>query len=237
MFHAWTGQTEVNPEQIEKLMMQWLLEMKKAGKAPSTLNRYASTCRSWLEWSNSPGDLRSYRAPKVPPCKPQPIPEGKAGLSKLFKATPRSDIRALIALQGLVGLRVHEAIKVNVHDFDKLEKTLTILGKGGKTRVVPVSSRAWQIMLPAMAKSLSNSTSLVPLQERHARRMITLTGERAGLSRPIKSQDLRKTFATIVLKQCGDIYVVCSLLGHERVTTTQIYVTVEFDKMRQAVEF
>lgn len=218
-------------------MMKWLLEMSQAGRAERTINRYASTCRGWLEWSNSPGDLRTYRAPKIPPVKPQPIPEGRLGLSKMFKATQRTDVRALIALQGLVGCRVHEAIKVRRTHFNTEDMTLTIKGKGGRTRIVPVSTRAWKIMLPANARSLAKNTVLVPLQERHARRMITLTGERAGLSRPISSQDLRKTFATIALKKCGDISVVQMLLGHESVVTTQAYVLVDFEKMRAAVEF
>jgi len=67
--------------------------------------------------------------------------------------------------------------------------------------------------------------------------MITLLGERAGLSRPIASHDLRATFGTAVFNKTGNLRTAQELLGHSSSATTEIYTGVDLKQMRDGVDF
>lgn len=148
--------------------------------------------------------------------------------------------KALIALCGLCGLRVQEAVNVVVKDIDPARLLLTVRGKGDAERIVPISSEAWPALLPALVAAVPNAPGLaaflVPITESAARRLITRRGTSAGISRKVSSHDLRATFATATYeKSGGDIRAVQELLGHSQVETTAIYIGVSLERMRKAV--
>jgi integrase/recombinase XerD len=145
--------------------------------------------------------------------------------------------RALIGLMGLCGARIGEALDARPEWFDVQEQLLTIRGKGDKTRIVPVSTDAWQAIAEAYVWATVNGPgTLVRLRDRHARTVVKQIGQRANLSREISSHDLRHTFATGLLNKGVNIRVVQELLGHASVETTQIYTGVELEALRSAVQ-
>lgn len=143
--------------------------------------------------------------------------------------------KALCSLTGLMGLRVSEALSVMLADFDHSAATLTVRGKGDKTRTVPVSPRAWENLVPRMVELMTlGEQRLVSLSDRGARIVITTLGQKAGLSRSISSHDMRATFATAAYDKSLDIRAVQELLGHGSSQTTEIYTGVRLDTMREA---
>ena len=156
---------------------------------------------------------------------------------RLIEIATNERYKALIAFCGLEGCRVAEALAVKPCDFDLDEMELTIRGKGDKTRIVPVSTAAWDVLqIPVTRAFVSGGCEVVGLKDRFARRVITDLGKRAGLRRPISSHDLRATFATEVYNRTLDIRLVQELLGHSSSQTTELYTGVQRAAMRKAVE-
>lgn len=178
-----------------------------------------------------------YSSPTVPKGIPHPLPEGIEGVYRLIEATPDENRKALIALCGLCGLRVAEALAVKPCDFDLNNMLLTVRGKGDKTRYIPISAKAWTVLQFPVTRAFCNGgLEVVGIKDRFARRVITSLGVKAGLRRSISSHDLRATFGTAVYDQTKDIRVVQELLGHASVTTTELYTGVTQAALRKAVE-
>jgi site-specific recombinase XerD len=155
----------------------------------------------------------------------------------MVAAARKPSHRALVALCGFIGCRVGEALSVRPSDIDLGSMVLKVDGKGDKIRFVPISTEAWGYMADAVtAAFLNGDERIINVQERVARQNITTLAKRAGLSRHVSSHDLRSTFSTAVYDKTGDIRLVQELLGHSSVETTQIYIGVKHQKMRDAVE-
>jgi site-specific recombinase XerD len=181
--------------------------------------------------------LTEYSAPTAARSIPHPIPEGIPGVYRLIEVASNERQKAMIALCGLQGLRIAEALATRPSDFDLNEMCLTVRGKGDKTRVIPVSSNSWNILaVPVTRAFVEGDREVVGLRDRFARRVVTRLGEKAGLRRAISSHDLRSTFATEVYNKTQDIRLVQELLGHASVTTTEVYTLVGLDNMRKAIE-
>jgi site-specific recombinase XerD len=179
-----------------------------------------------------------YSAPVPAKGVPHPLPEGIEGVYRLIDITHNVRQKALIALCGLCGCRVAEALAVKPSDFNLHDMTLTIRGKGDKTRIVPVSPRAWEILqIPVTRAFVDGDIPVIGLKDRFARRVISDLGVKAKLKRHISSHDLRATFATEVWDRTLDLRVVQELLGHASSNTTELYTAVRQDKMREAVNF
>lgn len=144
--------------------------------------------------------------------------------------------KALVALCGLCGTRVAEAVSVMPDDVDFETNTLAIHGKGDKLRHVPISEAAAVLLRPAVESAREAGTNVVRVRDRAARSMITRLGEKAGLPRRIASHDLRATFATEVYNKTKDLRLVQELMGHASITTTEIYTAVAIKEMREGVE-
>lgn len=215
--------------------------------APKTVQRKLGTFRSWGKWNGAPDTfLSKYKAPKPAPPQPHPIPEGIDGVKAMIARTRNSQHKALCALTGLLGLRVGEAITVRPCDFNVSEMTLTVRGKGDKTRVVPVSDYAWQCIRLQYSKRIVGDgrrsfdagyqLPLVSLTNRGARKAITRHAKNAGLSRHVASHDMRATFATAAYQKSKDLRAVQELLGHASSVQTQVYTGVSMSTMREAAD-
>jgi site-specific recombinase XerD len=138
---------------------------------------------------------------------------------------------------GLIGMRVSEALSARPSWFDFSGRVVLIRGKGDKERRVPVSDEAWDALFDAVSHAFieGNDRSVIRFRDRNARALITSIARRAGLRRHVASHDLRATFATEVYNKTRDQRVVQELLGHAQGSTTEVYIEVTMDKMRQAV--
>lgn len=222
--------------EFEKAAQGWLND-NRATWSPKTTVRRLGTVRSWAKASGAPASiLAGYKAPKPSPPQPHPIPEGIDGVVAMIRSSRNPRHRALCALTGLMGLRVGEAIGVRPEHFSVPDHTLTVRGKGDKTRVVPVSLAAWAFIVPAYGLASKNGGTLVPLTNRGARAAITRHARNAHLSRHVASHDMRATFATAAYGKTKNLRAVQELLGHADAKTTQVYTGVSMADMREAAD-
>ena len=204
--------------------------------AQKTTGRRLTSLRAFAKWADWGQVLEDYDAPTPARTQPHPLPEGMDGVRKLIVLAPNEAQKALIALCGMCGCRVGEALSITPESFDLERMTLTIRGKGDKTRVVPVATEAWAIMQTQVIRAFGNGTTVVNLRDRNARKVITGLGRKAHLRRAISSHDLRATFGTHVYDKTKDIRVVQELLGHATSAQTEVYLGITDETLRKAVE-
>lgn len=228
----------VTLETFDQKAVLWLNGNRKTW-APKTTGRRMTALRTFARRNRLQAEvLFEYKAPDPGRPVPHPIPEGIPGVVRMIGAAKNPRQRALIALCGLCGLRLSEALTITPSSFDVRARMVTVRGKGDKTRTVPVSTTAWDYISEAWmdAGAVSLSQPVVAYKDRFAREIVTACGRRAGLSRPVSSHDLRATFATAVYDKTLDIRTTQELLGHASSKTTEGYTEVKANAMRDAVE-
>lgn len=226
--------TLINPEDQVKIY----LNQHRTEWAPRTLKRKASCIKAFAKFTGEVRFLADYRLPNPGRAIPHPIPEGVEGVLDMLNLCTNSEQTCLIALCGLMGLRISEARSVVPQDFDLVQNTLTIMGKGYKVRTLPLTMTAWKWIETAYlnAYSCEYPDQLIHYSDRGARVLIARIGRKAALTRGISSHDLRATFATAAYNKSRDLRVVQELLGHSSSSTTEVYTGVVLDKMREAAE-
>lgn len=139
------------------------------------------------------------------------------------------------------GLRISEAVGLDVDQVDPRSGMVRVLGKGGKARLAPLSDaavealRRWITLRGALAQP-SEKALLVGarggrLDRRQAARIIDDMCKRAGLTQSISPHGLRHSFATHMLEAGADLRAVQELLGHSRLTTTQRYTSLALEHL------
>jgi site-specific recombinase XerD len=222
-------------EEFDELAASWLTRDRYKA-AQKTTGRRLTSLRAFAKWAGWGEVLDDYDAPKPARSLPHPLPEGMEGVRRLIQLAPTDAQKTLIALCGMCGCRVGEALDITTECFDLERMNLTIRGKGDKTRVVPIATEAWEIMAVQVVRSYQSGKTVCDLRDRHARKIITNLGRKARFRRSISSHDLRATFGTHVYDKTKDIRVVQELLGHSTSAQTELYIGVKDDALRKAVE-
>jgi integrase/recombinase XerC len=153
---------------------------------------------------------------------------------------------AMIELFYSSGLRLAELISVNLGDIDPAEALLTVVGKGAKTRRVPVGSkaldaiRAWVSVRGLLAdqgeSALFVSSRGTRIHPRTVERRLQRWAQEQGAPRGIHPHLLRHSFATHLLESSGDLRAVQELLGHADIATTQIYTHLDFQHLAEVYD-
>lgn len=220
-----------------KSVGRYWLQKHRDELAPRTTARRLTALKAFAEWIGQAHDFDDYQPPTPGRSFPHPLPEGIEGVRLLMQYCRSEKHQALVALCGLCGLRIAEANALRSSAFDTRQMLVTVRGKGDKTRTVPVSPEAWEILaVPVLRAQLANDTYVVGMPDRFSRQLITNLGRRAKLKRLISSHDLRATFATSVYDKTKDIRVVQELLGHSNSKTTEGYILRDLNAMREAVQ-
>jgi integrase/recombinase XerC len=146
--------------------------------------------------------------------------------------------RAIMELFYSSGLRLVELVGLGLTDIDLADRTVRVLGKGAKTRIVPVgrkacdAMRAWLKERVALA-SLDETALFVGrngsrLKPRAIQLRIAQWARRAGLPSRVYPHLFRHSFATHLLESSKDLRGVQELLGHADISTTQVYTHLDF---------
>lgn len=217
--------------------MNWLTANRNK-VAPKTTGRRLTSLRQFAKWAGWDATFDDYKPPVPLRGQPHPLPEGIEGVKRMIAYTHSERHAALVALCGLCGLRVAEALAVKPSDFNLNEMMLTVRGKGDKSRRVPVSEAAWEVLQFPVIRAFTSGgdKTIVGLRDRYARAVITRIATEAGLMRRVSSHDLRATFATAVYNKTLDQRLVQELLGHASGETTEIYIGVSSKAMHEGVE-
>ncbi len=154
--------------------------------------------------------------------------------------------RAMLSLMYAAGLRVSELCGLKLGDIDRQRGFLSVLGKGGKRRLVPVGEvaladldaylcRASPVRSGGRAQSaLFLSSWGKPLSRQAFWKLIIRYAHKAGITKPISPHKLRHSFATHMLEGGADLRSVQAMLGHANIATTEIYTHVATDHVRRA---
>lgn len=230
-----TETESVSMAEFESKAKAWLRKYRPI-VAPKTTTRRLTSLKTFATWAGWGNPFEEYRAPKPEPSIPHPLPEGMPGVRSMIEVAAKDTHRALVAMCGLAGLRISEALISKPSDWELHQMQLKVHGKGGKIRYVPIQDELWSCCSMAVTQAfIDGDRVIVNLHDRAARKVITRLAVKAQLKRHVKSHDLRATYATGLLDAGVNIRVVQELLGHESVETTQIYTGVKAKQLRDAV--
>lgn len=150
--------------------------------------------------------------------------------------------RAWLELLYGAGLRLRELTGLHRRDFDPEQQLVRVLGKGGKERICPVGPAATEAVLrylelcPYQADALFVSGRGQPLSPRFIESAFRLYLTESGLEGAYSPHKLRHSFATHLLNNGADLRSVQELLGHARLSTTQIYTGVSTQRLREVYQ-
>ncbi len=249
---AYTGDRPV--AEIDNLAIRgFLAHLHEAGASRATVARKLAAVRSFFRFlvereviESSPAVL--VRTPRQPRRLPRCLHEDEVG--RLLDAPgagdpfPQRD-RAILELLYSTGIRVSELTGLEIDDLDLAVGLCRVRGKGGRERLVPIGSVAVQALYGYLmserrrlvphgdTKALFLSRSGKRLSARSVRRLLARYRARTGLPDDVSPHTLRHSFATHLLDRGADLRSVQELLGHESLSTTQIYTHVSGERLRE----
>jgi len=245
-FADWMSRSDIeSPAGVDRLhLRRYLASLGTRKLARATIARKAAALRCYFSWLVRQGRLqadpaRSLRAPSGGGRLPRVLSGGEMSSLLDVPADTPVDRRDLAVLELLyaAGLRVSELCGLDRGDIDLRGRTVTVLGKGGKQRRVPVHDtavaalRAWfddgrdEMEGPPEAAFVNRRGGR--LGPRDVRRIL----DRRSAS-PTHPHALRHTYATHLLDGGADLRVVQELLGHASLATTQVYTHVSKERLR-----
>lgn len=242
-------------ESLKPVTFRAFLASRKRGDVGArTLARCLAGIRSFLRFLEREGEVNAagiaaIRAPKQPKSLPKPVtPDDAIALTDAathLAEAPwvRARNAAIMTLLYGCGLRIGEALALTGNDLsDRAAKTISITGKGNKTRIVPLLPVVFEAVEAYRAQcpyDLSGNTPLFrgvrggPLRASVLQRdMRTMRGA-LGLPETATPHALRHSFATHLLARGGDLRTIQELLGHASLSTTQVYTGIDTARLMQ----
>ncbi|POR04732.1 hypothetical protein AU468_02655 [Alkalispirochaeta sphaeroplastigenens] len=237
-----------------RLVRHWVRAMGSQGIAATSVNRRLSAVKGFFSFLQEEEKIRfnpaeAVRSVKTPRRLPPTMFEKE--MAQLLEID-RHDLaglrtRALLEILYSTGARISEICGANVDDLVFRKQALLVHGKGGKDRFVFLGDAAFDVLreyLPhrheflvqrglVQTKALFINLRGGRLTPRGAAGIITRRIADSGLGKYLTPHGFRHSFATHLLNHGADIRVVQELLGHCRLSTTQVYTQVGMDRLRQ----
>lgn len=235
------------------LLQQWLAREHRRGKKPRTLAQQMATVRSLCKFLVRRQQIQHDPSEGVStPKLDKPLPKNLDidEVEHLLTIDPNDplQLRDLAMMEVLYGggIRLAELAGLNLTDVDLSDGLIRVLGKGSKTRVVPVGRQAVEALQgwlgareqwtnpeePALFVSQRGSR----LSHRSIQQRLAQAGQRQGLNSRVHPHKLRHSFATHVLENSGDLRAVQELLGHANLATTQVYTHLDFKHLAEVYD-
>ena len=234
--------SEINNE----ICSAWIGNLYSQDNNPRSIQRHLSSAKGFFRFlkknnliESSPFELVS--APKSPSNLPEVLsPEDVEQLLN-FKPIGLLEIRdmAIVEVMYSSGLRVSETVNINISDFEEGMDFLRVLGKGSKTRLVPMGRFAVSAIKNWLTErnKIDNDSDALFLSLRGTRlsvRSVQLRLKKMAAKQglpPIHPHMLRHSFATHMLESSGDLRTIQELLGHSSLSTTQIYTKLDYQHL------
>ena len=228
---------------------------RRRGLSPRSIQRLLSSCRTFFEYLLNEGLIKispaqNISSPKLAQLLPKAMDADLVQRLLDFKPRGITEIRdkALAELLYSSGLRLSEICRLNLNDLDLKERTCIVVGKGNKTRIVPVGRKAIQAIrvwlqhrsdLTTTKKTNTEAVFLNNKGKRISPRSVQLRLEKLCQLRGIPGINphmLRHSFASHVLESSGDLRAVQEMLGHSDIGTTQIYTKLDFQHLAKVYD-
>ncbi|MCX7627302.1 MAG: tyrosine recombinase XerC [Methylophilaceae bacterium] len=232
---------------------RYIAQLHAQGLSGKSLARMLSAWRGFYKFLGQRHGLEAnpcvgVRTPKTPKLLPQTLtPEQAARLVEI----EQDDVlairdRAMWELFYSSGLRLAELVGLDLGGVDLTDATVTVTGKGDKTRIVPVGRhaitaiKAWLEVRDTCAKPAENALFISRRGSRITPRAVEyrlkLWAARQGIPFDIHPHTLRHSFASHILQSSGDLRAVQEMLGHANISTTQIYTHLDFQHLAQVYD-
>jgi integrase/recombinase XerC len=238
----------------------WLADQRVAGLASATIARRATAIRMFFAWATqtkliSDDPASALVIPKVSKRLPHVLQRSQAE-DVMDRAALRADdnspahVRDLAILELLyaTGIRVGELVGLDIHDLDQSRRTIRVMGKGSKERMVPYGAIADKTInsylanaRPALANDQSGAALFLGqrgkrIDQRVVRAMVhEVLSSLEGMP-DLGPHGLRHSAATHLIEGGADIRAVQEILGHASLATTQLYTHVSMDRLRAVFE-
>lgn len=240
-FNNFKNNQEVDIELIRNYLKK-LYEQKYSSR---TISRKVSSLKSffkYLESENiiSENPMSIISNPKIEKTLPNYL--NYEDLEKLLKfpdINNKYGLRDALILEMLYssGCRLSELTNIKIKDIDFNDRKILILGKGNKERYVYYGSKCETLLKKYLNKEiheyLFTNKHGNKINERTVRKIVEDNARKAGLSVHVTPHTLRHTYATHLLNDGADLKSVGDLLGHENLSTTQIYTHVSNERLRE----
>ena len=246
----------VDPGGVETADIRaWVADMHARGLSPATIGRRLSAARAFWRWLAEEGRARANPAAEVPnPKRGERLPERldvddvAAILEAPDPGTPAGlRDRAILELLYGAGLRVSELTGLDLDDVDLARRTVRVLGKGRRERIVPFGKKAAAAIRAYLAafvdlRERTREEALFlnlrggRLTDRSVRRILDRAVERTAILRGVHPHVLRHSFATHLLESGMDLRAIQELLGHARLATTQRYTKLSLDRILEVYD-
>lgn len=216
-----------------------------SGLAPRSVQRRLSAVRTFCSYLQREGLAKlnpavDVRAPKAARRLPHTLDADQ--MAQLLAPPGDSPLEhrdvAIMELLYSSGLRLAELVGLDLGALDLADRTVRVLGKGSKTRIVPVGSKAVTALRAwlALRQGLAPPDSRALFVGRNGRRLgaraiqlrVAAIARRRGLPVGVHPHLFRHSFATHLLESSRDLRGVQELLGHADISTTQIYTHLDF---------
>ena len=230
----------------EEICSSWIGSLYSMNIGARSIQRHLSSVKGFFKYlqknhliNQSPFELIS--GPKTEKKLPESLTPEQINRLLDFKPSSLIEIRdlAIIELMYSSGLRVSETVNVDIQDFEENKDFLRVIGKGSKTRLVPLGRFAISAInnwLEERKKITSDDGALFinkaggRLTTRSVQLRLKKLAVKQGLP-PINPHMLRHSFATHMLESSGDLRSIQELLGHSSLSTTQIYTNLDYQHL------
>lgn len=231
---------EGRPEDVDHLLIRaFLARLHRAGLRKSSASRKLSALRTFFRYLCREGRLetnpaRALFSPRREQRIPSPLEEPEVAALVEMPGDGLAALRGRAILELLygTGIRCAELVGLDVAEVDLDSRTVRVLGKGRKERVVPFGRRAEAALrayIPAREGCRPRSDALfvsargTRLNDRSVRKLVTARVRAVALDRRVSPHTLRHSFATHLLARGADLRAIQELLGHASLSTTQRY--------------
>ena len=240
---------ELKPHHIRTYASQIFIE----GLGAKSIQRRLSAIRSFMNYLLREGMIKNNPAEGVKtPKAPKKLP----GILDIEQINQLLDIqdkdpvslrdKAIMELIYSSGLRLSEIVHLNPIDLNLSDKTLTVIGKGEKTRMLPIGNEAikslkmWLSCRNELANPEEEALFVGSRGNRLSRRSIQSRikhwARKNGIQQDVYPHLLRHSFATHMLEASGDLRAVQELLGHKDISTTQVYTHLDFEHLSKTYD-
>lgn len=259
---AATGERrQVNIRDIDHLTIrEYMAALYEKKKKKSSIHRKVAALRTFFRYLCREGVLEHNPAQLVNSPRVERTLPNHLTIEQMVKfiETPETDTvlgkrdRAILELLYASGLRVSELVNLNLADIDFTNQAVRVKGKGRKERIVPFGNHALQAMQDYLAVRgellvEADEEKMDPLAvfmnyqgtritTRSVGRMVDKYVKICADIHHISPHSLRHSFATHLLDSGADLRVIQELLGHVRLTTTQLYTHVSMDKLMEVYD-
>jgi integrase/recombinase XerC len=220
----------------------------RRGISPRSIQRRLSASRSFFNYLVREGIIKNnpgidIQAPKGKKRLPATLDADQMAKLLAFRADETLEVRdkAIMELFYSSGLRLSELLNLDLPDVDLRDRTVRVLGKGNKARILPIGRyaidalNAWFKERSLLAKLEGNAVFVGRNGQRIAPRTIRMRladwAKKQGLGLHVHPHMLRHSFATHLLESSQDLRGVQELLGHANISTTQVYTHLDFQHL------